>query len=68
MKNSINSKIKSLFEKKIRIELYYIILGSFLFSIAINLFIVPSNLYNGGFLGYVPSYSSYTSPICAYGF
>ena len=51
MKNSINSKIKSLFEKKIRIELYYIILGSFLFSIAINLFIVPSNLYNGGFLG-----------------
>jgi uncharacterized membrane-anchored protein YitT (DUF2179 family) len=51
MENNINFKIKSLFEKKTRMELFYIIVGSFLFSLAINLFIVPSNLYNGGFLG-----------------
>lgn len=51
MKNNINSKIKNKLDKKMQMELYYIILGSFLFSVAINLFIVPSNLYNGGFLG-----------------
>ncbi|WP_297417239.1 YitT family protein [Clostridium sp.] len=49
MKNS--SVFRKLFEKRMRIDIYYIILGSFLFSVAVNLFIVPSNLYNGGFLG-----------------
>jgi len=51
MKNNVNSKIRKILDKKMRTELYYIVLGSFLFSVAINLFIVPSNLYNGGFLG-----------------
>ena len=51
MKYKFTFKITSLKEKKIFIELCNIIVGSFLFSIAINLFIVPSNLYNGGFLG-----------------
>ena len=51
MKYKFNFKITSLKENKIFIELCNIIVGSFLFSIAINLFIVPSNLYNGGFLG-----------------
>lgn len=49
MKN--NNIFRKLFEKRMRIDVYYIILGSFLFSIAVNFFIVPSNLYNGGFLG-----------------
>lgn len=44
-------KMKNWLEKKVLIELGPLILGSFLFSAAVNLLIVPSNLYNGGFLG-----------------
>ena len=44
-------KIKNCLKKKVLIELGPLILGSFLFSVAVNILIVPSNLYNGGFLG-----------------
>lgn len=43
--------IKKIIKKKVLKDLFFIIAGSFLFSVAINFFIVPSNLYNGGFLG-----------------
>lgn len=51
MKNNINFIIRDFFKSKMLTELFPIVLGSFLFSAAVNLLIVPSNLYNGGFLG-----------------
>lgn len=51
MKANHNFNIRNLFKNKLLMKLCTIIFGSFLFSVAINLFIVPSNLYNGGFLG-----------------
>ena len=40
--------LKSLFDMK---ALGYIISGSLLYSIGFNVFILPCDLYNGGFLG-----------------
>lgn len=51
MEINCNFKIGYIFEKKILMKIFNIILGSFLFALAINILIVPSNLYNGGFLG-----------------
>lgn len=51
MRINVNLKIKNMSRKKILVKLCPLIIGSFLFSAAVNLFIVPSNLYNGGFLG-----------------
>ena len=51
MKKNNNFNVRNLLNKKLLMKLCTIIFGSFLFSAAINLFIVPSNLYNGGFLG-----------------
>jgi uncharacterized membrane-anchored protein YitT (DUF2179 family) len=51
MRVNVNSKIKSLLRKKVLMKLFHLIIGSFLFAVAVNLLIVPSNLYNGGFLG-----------------
>ncbi len=47
----MNFTIKTLKENKKIMDLCNIIIGAFLFSVAFNLFIVPCNLYNGGFLG-----------------
>ena len=46
----IKEKIYNVFKWDLK-ELLKSIIGIFLFSIAINLFIVPNNLYNGGVLG-----------------
>ena len=46
----IKEKIYNIFKWDLK-ELLKSIIGIFLFSIAINLFIVPNNLYNGGVLG-----------------
>lgn len=43
-------KIKSLFNWKIS-ELFIVIFGSFLTCFAVNIFIVPNSLFNGGVLG-----------------
>jgi len=45
MKKNNNFNVRNLLNKKLLMKLCTIILGSFLFSVAINLFIVPSNLY-----------------------
>lgn len=51
VEDRVNFTIKTLKENKKIMDLCNIIIGAFLFSVAINLFIVPCNLYNGGFLG-----------------
>lgn len=37
--------------KKFSVRIFYIILGSFIFALSINLFVLPINIYNGGITG-----------------
>ena len=55
-------KLIKLFDWKI-IDIVKVILGSFVFSLAVNIFIVSNNLYNGGILGLSQLIRSFLSNI-----
>lgn len=48
--NTIASKLHDFYKWNMK-ELFSAILGCFIFSFAVNIFIVPNSLYNGGILG-----------------